>query len=108
MRAALLAALLLALPAAAQEDTKGDPEAGAGLAAMLCAGCHDIGPAGAFKQYPPSFASIAVYRDRSQILGRIFFPPFHSAMPQMGELLTPQQVFDLAAYIQSLEGPARP
>lgn len=101
MRMVLAIAVALAAPAAAQE---GDAAAGRELAAEFCADCHDVGPGGAFKQYPPSFASIAVFRDDGQIWARIQFPPVHVSMPQMGTmLLHPDDVTDLVAYIRSLE-----
>ncbi len=108
MRRLALAVLVLAAPAAAQQGyPKGDPEQGARLAARLCAECHDIRPGGKFREYPPSFAAIADYRDRGQIMARIFFPPVDSAMPQMGRMLSPAQVNDITSYIQSLAGTAR-
>jgi mono/diheme cytochrome c family protein len=85
----------------------GDPVAGEKLAKEYCARCHEIGPNGAFKQYPPSFASIAVYRSAEQIYGRIVFPNMHvgSPMPEFVQnlFLKPQNVSDLVAYITSLE-----
>ena len=87
-----------------QANAAGDPQAGAKLANQLCARCHDITPAGAFKRYPPSFASIAAYRSQEQIYARIVSPPFHSGMPQVAlYLLQPDQVADLVSYIMSLE-----
>ncbi|MCP4317370.1 MAG: cytochrome c [Hyphomicrobiales bacterium] len=82
---------------------QGDAAAGEELARKWCARCHDVEPGGPFKLHPPSFASIAVYRSGEQIYGRILFPPLHSNMPQIGYILTPDNVDDLAAYIGSLE-----
>ena len=73
------------------------------LATESCIRCHDVSMDGRFKQYPPSFASIAVYRSSDQILGRIVYPPLHSSMPKIGYLLTPSNIDDLVAYIASLE-----
>lgn len=53
--------------------------------------------------HPPSFASIARFRPEEQIVARIWFPPLHGQMPQMFEMLRPEIVADLAAYILSLE-----
>jgi mono/diheme cytochrome c family protein len=82
---------------------EGDAAAGKELAREMCARCHNIEPNGAFKQHPPSFAAIAVYRSEEQIFGRIVFPPLHAAMPQIGYMLTPDNVEHLVAYIRSLE-----
>lgn len=81
----------------------GDPAVGAKLAREHCTQCHDVEAGGAFKLHPPSFASIAVFRSEEQIFGRIMFPPLHSSMPQVGYLLTPDNVDHLVAYIVSLE-----
>jgi hypothetical protein len=48
----------------------GDPDAGEKLVKEHCVRCHDISPSGAFKTYPPSFASIAVYWSDEQIYAR--------------------------------------
>lgn len=82
---------------------EGDVEAGGMLADKYCVRCHDISVDGAFKTYPPSFASIAVFRDSDQIRSRILFPQLHTPMPQMGFLLDPENIDDLTAYIVSLE-----
>ena len=85
-----------------------DPSAGEKLAKEHCARCHDVGPGGAFKTYPPSFASIAVYRSDDQISARIMFPTLHSAgspMPEFAQIfiLDAKNIHDLVAYIRSLE-----
>ncbi len=95
----LFAALVLPGTLSAQ----GSAERGQELAANLCAQCHDISPAGEFKTYPPSFASIAVFRDVEQIFSRIMFPQLHSAMPQAGWFMPREDVEDLVAFIVSLE-----
>jgi len=82
---------------------EGDPAIGKQLAHETCIRCHNVEPGGTFKQQPPSFAAIAVYRSEEQIYGRIVFPPLHAGMPQLGYLLTPDNVKHLVAYIQSLE-----
>lgn len=81
----------------------GDPVKGKEFAQDLCARCHNIDPGGPFKQHPPSFAAIAMYRSRDQIYGRIVFPPLHAAMPQIGYMLTPKNVDHVVAFIVSLE-----
>ncbi len=82
----------------------GDIASGAQLAQDICAGCHNVEPGGPFKQYPPSFAAVAVFRSADQIRVRIIFPPQHSGMPELVQLmLNMENVDDLVAYITSLE-----
>ena len=76
---------------------------GGKLATKWCVRCHDVSVDGLFKQYPPSFASIAVYRSSDQIQSRIAIPPLHNAMPQFAWMMTPENINDLVAYIESLE-----
>jgi len=99
---AMLGGLVLAL-AATSISAAGDAKMGEELARELCIQCHDIGPGGMFKRYPPSFASIAVYRSRKQIYGRMVFAPLHGNMPPLTHRLTPKNVENLVAYIVSLE-----
>ena len=87
------------LPAAAQQSTS----EGAELAREWCARCHNVEPAGQFKQSPPSFAAIAVYRSAEQIRARLMVAPLHVNMPALGQFLTPENVDQLVSYIQSLE-----
>lgn len=94
----LLALALLALPAVAAEP--GDPARGQELARQWCSECHDVEPGGGFKQTPPSFASIAVYRSPEHIRANILFP--HEGMPELAQVFG-LEVDDLVAYIVSLE-----
>ena len=89
---------LLAGSAAAQ-----DVDRGLELAQEHCSRCHDITSEGENKTYPPSFASIAVFRDRDQIRARTVFPQMHSPMPQMIYLLSNDNIDDVVAYIVSLD-----
>ena len=73
------------------------------LAREWCSRCHNIELGGPFKQHPPSFSAIAVYRSKDQIYARITIPPLHSNMPSLGYILTPENVNSLVAYIRSLE-----
>ncbi len=82
---------------------EGDVVTGAKLARESCVRCHNVEPKGPFKEHPPSFAAIAVFRSDEQIYGRIMFPPLHAGMPQLGYMLTPDNVKHLVAYIRSLE-----
>ncbi len=81
----------------------GDIAIGEEIARESCVRCHDVDADGPFKEHPPSFAAIAVYRSDDQIHGRIVFPPPHSSMPQLGYMLSPDNIEDLVAYIRSLE-----
>lgn len=80
-----------------------DPAKGASLARESCVRCHNIEADGPFKLHPPSFAAIAVYRSPDQVYGRITYPPLHGGMPEVGYMLTPDNIEDLVAYIVSLE-----
>ena len=80
-----------------------DPENGRLLAEENCAECHDIGPGGASKLHPPSFAAIAGYRSEDQILARILFPSLHASMPAWVNWISRDEIDDLVAYIRSLE-----
>ena len=82
---------------------EGDVTVGEEIARESCVRCHNVEAGGPFKEHPPSFAAIAVYRSEEQIYGRIMFPPLHSSMPEVGYMLTPDNVEHLVAYIQSLE-----
>ncbi len=73
------------------------------LAQEWCSKCHNIEAGGPFKLYPPSFASIAVYRSPEQIYARIITPHVHSSMPQVAYVLTSDNLELLGRYIQSLE-----
>lgn len=99
-----IATILLAMLAggAASAQDMGDPAAGKLLAEQYCARCHDVGPEGAFKQMPPSFAAIATYWGDDQVWNRIMFP-VHTGMPAMWEFLAPDNVAHVTAYIRSLE-----
>ena len=89
---------LLAGSAAAQ-----DVDRGLELAQEHCSRCHDISNTGENKTYPPSFASIAVFRDQDQIRARTVFPQMHSPMPQMIYMLSSDDIDDMVAYIVSLD-----
>ena len=82
---------------------EGDAAEGEKLAREWCTRCHNVEAGGPFKQYPPSFAAIAVYMSPEQIYGQIAFPTLHYGMPQIGYILTPTNMDDLVAYIVTLE-----
>ena len=82
---------------------EGDPARGQAIAQQQCARCHDVAKGGAFKQMPPSFQSIAIYRTKPDIWARIIAPSPHASMPDMTWALTADQVQDVLAYILSLD-----
>ncbi len=98
-------ASLILLAGAASAQSQGDPTAGHELAAKWCSRCHDIEPGGAFKQQPPAFAAIAVYRSPERIYAAIVAPALHSGMPELVQILG-LNAADLTAYIVSLEATA--
>lgn len=103
--AVLRNALALALLAPGGAVLAADPAPGRALAEQYCARCHTIGPDGAFKEFPPSFPAIAVYRTDQQIRDRIMAPPYHSGMPRFIEWTFDRgDIDDVVAYIRSLEG----
>ena len=110
MRQGLSVALLglAAALTAAPEATAGDAANGKTLAAAKCARCHNIEPGGAFKQHPPAFQAIAIYRREPDIWGRIISPSPHSGMPEVIWELSPDEVQDLVAYIISLDTAVTP
>lgn len=95
---------LVALMAPATSAFAADAENGKFLAEENCARCHDVGPGGASKLFPPSFTAIAGYRAEEQIISRILYPTLHSPMPAWSNWISRDEVDDLVAYIQSLEG----
>lgn len=95
-----LAALLLT----AAQGQAADAANGRALAEENCVRCHDIEQGGASKMHPPSFTAIAGYRPTDQILSRILYPALHSPMPAWSNWISRDEVDDLVAYIQSLEG----
>lgn len=96
------AALTALATVALSQEMPGDPEMGRQIAEEYCVSCHDIGAEGAFRQSPPSFAAIAIYRSRPQIKMRIL-APVHGAMPDDSDYIIGNNVDDMVAYIASLE-----
>jgi mono/diheme cytochrome c family protein len=101
LSAALSAFIVLTIGATA--PAAADAASGKAVAQEMCARCHNIEPGGAFKQRPPSFQAIAIYRTADDIWSRIISPNPHSNMPDVQWSLTPDQVQDLVAYITSLD-----
>ncbi len=107
MRLLILAAFTLSLELfpAPPAMAEGDAMVGQNLAKDWCARCHDISADGPFKQKPPSFASIAVYRAADDIRWRIQFPAEHASMPRLGYFLDTEALDHLVAFIVSLDKP---
>ncbi|MFA3916808.1 c-type cytochrome [Ruegeria hyattellae] len=84
----------------AAED--GNVEMGRDIAEEYCVQCHDISESGSFKMDPPSFAAIAKFRSRMQIMQRIEMP-VHSDMPRYSDYMIGGNIGDMVAYIISLE-----
>lgn len=104
MRPITLAPAVAALAMSASPPAFADEALGWALAGEHCARCHDITANPPPKQYPPSFAAIAVFRPVEQIHARIVFPATHTGMPEVAfYLLTNEQVNDLVDYIVSLD-----
>ncbi len=105
MRPRLLAAFFLSLGVIPADlaMAEGDAMTGQNLAKDWCARCHDISADGPFKQTPPSFASIAVYRAPDDIRWRIQYPAEHANMPRLGYFLDTEDLDHLVAFIVSLE-----
>ncbi|HEX5079584.1 MAG TPA: hypothetical protein VFV80_10575 [Geminicoccaceae bacterium] len=98
-----LAALAVA-PAAAQEP--GHAEAGHELASKLCASCHIVGNERRGSDQAPPFVAIA--RDPGISLAELhgWGGAGHPMLPDLA--LTPGQVADINAYLDSLRGVAPP
>lgn len=93
-----LAAALFAVFWMANGVIAGDVEMGRDIANEYCIACHDVSPTGAFKQEPPSFAAIAVYRSGEQIRSRII-NPIHVSMPDYEKYMISGNIGDMVAYI---------
>jgi mono/diheme cytochrome c family protein len=102
-----LAALALeiasaAAPASAQDVRRGDPAAGARLAAQWCAACHQIAPGGVRNETAPPFAGFAGdAADQPEWL-RAWLSTSHPSMPSLN--LSRDEIGHLIAYIASLDG----
>jgi mono/diheme cytochrome c family protein len=96
-----LAASLGVAPAAAQE---GNAEAGHELASQLCTACHIVGNERSGSDMAPPFPVIA--RNPRLSLEQLhgWGGPGHPMLPDLA--LTPAQVADINAYLDSLRGDA--
>ncbi|MBM3586281.1 MAG: cytochrome c [Alphaproteobacteria bacterium] len=100
MRPRLIACILAALPgmALAQMES-GDPFAGQRLAAILCANCHRIAPAGPgpATDIAPSFAAIAALPSTTSRSLRAYLRTPHANMPDYR--LSREELDDIVAYL---------
>ena len=99
-----LAATLAVAPAAAQEE--GDAEVGHELASQLCSACHIVGNERSGSDLAPPFPLIA--RNPRLSLEQLhgWGGRGHPMLPDLA--LTPDQVADINAYLDSLRGDAAP
>ena len=99
-----LAASLAAAPAAAQE--KGSAEAGHELASKLCTSCHIVGNERSGSDQAPPFPLIAKNPRLSMEELHGWGGRGHPMLPDLA--LTPGQIADINAYLDSLRGDAPP
>ena len=99
--------IALAVPIAAGSALAADAENGKKIAGEKCARCHNIEIGGAFKQRPPTFQAIAIYRTEPDIWSRIIAPSPHAGMQEVVWELQPQEIQDILAYITSLDVPVK-
>jgi mono/diheme cytochrome c family protein len=97
----MLAPLALALPAAAQQ-LEGDPAAGQELATELCTACHIVGTEEVGSDVAPPFPVIARNPDMTLTELHAWIGPAHPMLPNLA--LTPQQIADINAYLDTLRG----
>jgi len=95
-------AFALALPAAAQEQ--GDPAAGRELAVKLCSACHIVGAEAVGSDAAPPFPVIAKDPELTFSELHAWLGPMHPILPNLA--LTPKQIADINAYLDSLRDPA--
>jgi mono/diheme cytochrome c family protein len=87
-------------PALAQGP--GNAEAGRELARTLCASCHIVGSERRGSDLAPPFPVIAKDPDMALIELHAWVSPRHPMLPHLA--LTPKEVADINAYLDSLRG----
>jgi cytochrome c553 len=97
-----LAATLAVAPAAAQQN--GSAEAGHELASQLCTACHIVGDERTGSDLAPPFPVIAKNPRLSLEELHGWGGPSHPMLPDLA--LTPDQIADINAYLDSLRGDA--
>jgi cytochrome c len=99
-----LAATLAVAPATAQEQ--GNAEAGHALASRLCTTCHIVGDERTGSDLAPPFPVIAKNPRLSMEELHGWGGPGHPMLPELA--LTPDQIADINAYLDSLREDAAP
>lgn len=99
LSASILIALVIALPAVAQQE-EGDPVVGHELASQLCTACHIVGSEQVGSDVAPPFPVIARDPDTTLIELHAWVGPAHPMLPNLA--LTPQQIADINAYLDTL------
>lgn len=80
------------------------PETGGEIAARWCADCHVVSLNGAGIERGPGFLQLAEQRSHEQIVSALSGP---HAQPMKRFTLSPREVADVAAYIDSLKEQAQ-
>ncbi len=106
--AAMAMAGAIGLPAAAQQMSRGDIEAGHRLALRVCDACHVVASnqemAPLVQRYAPSFFDIARRPGTNAPSIAAYLAQYHPRGNMPYPDLTPAQVGDISAYILSLKG----
>lgn len=96
-----LSVWMMSGPAAAVAPS---PETGGEIAARWCADCHVVSLNGAGIERGPGFLQLAEQRSHEQIVSALSGP---HAQPMKRFTLSPREVADVAAYIDSLKEQAQ-
>ena len=97
----ILALVAWTLPAAAQQE-EGHPAAGQELASQQCTACHIVGTEQVGSDAAPPFPVIAKDPDMTLTELHAWIGPAHPMLPNLA--LTPQQIADINAYLDTLQG----
>jgi mono/diheme cytochrome c family protein len=100
--AALAATLFLAFGAGSASAADGDAQRGLEKSREVCALCHIVEESGQGNADLPTFANIANDPETDAARLRAWLAVPHPQMPQF-DSLTPQDVDDIIAYIESLK-----
>jgi cytochrome c len=95
-------ALMPILPAVANAQAAGDPEAGLRVARQWCTGCHIVESGGRGSDSGPPFHEVANRPDRTPATMRAWLTDPHPPMPNLN--LTNKEINDVIAYLESLKG----
>ena len=106
-RAAALALVLTASVASAAAQEAGDPARGRNVARQVCAECHAVLASETISPRPelPTFKVIANTPGMTGTAVAVWLRTPHKSMPNI--MLPPQDVADLAAYIESMRDERR-